>query len=149
MKFEVLNKVNARVGISQSEKLLQALLKGFKTHNRVKRALKDDSVVRVVFVGAREAKKLNRQFRAKHYVPDVLSFEAGAGGGLGDIVLCYPRVKADALKHGLSFSKQRDYLIIHGFLHLLGYDHQNLKDERRMMGIQDRLFERLSFKKRS
>jgi probable rRNA maturation factor len=70
-----------------------------------------------------------------------LSFE---GEGLGDLVFCVPILKRQALEHGISFHDELVYLVIHGFLHLLGYDHEtSLADEKHMMKLQDDLFERI------
>jgi probable rRNA maturation factor len=76
-------------------------------------------------------KNLNRQFRGKEYATDVLSFptEAEAFEGqneshLGDVVISVGRAAAQAKVNGLTFENEVQQLILHGLLHLCGYDHE-------------------------
>jgi len=77
---------------------------------------------------------------------DVLSFgagdrpgEAGAGGILGDIVLSLDHLRAQAATAGHSLERETAVLTVHGFLHLLGYDHAAPEEERLMFGRADRI----------
>ncbi len=85
----------------------------------------------IVFVGDEAIKKLNRQFRGKNHVTDVLSFpnyaepfEVESQKHLGEVVISVPRAAAQAKSNGLSFSDEVKQLILHGLLHLSGYDHE-------------------------
>jgi len=85
----------------------------------------------VVFVSDAAIRKLNRQFRGKDQVTDVLSFphEAEAfehenQSQLGDVVISVQRASAQAKQNGLTFSNEVQQLILHGLLHLCGYDHE-------------------------
>jgi len=94
-----------------------------------------DSEVSLVFVGTKAIKKLNRQFLKKDSATDVLSFplhEKGADGKfyLGDIIISVPQAFKQCFseKHGLE--KELELLAVHGFLHLLGYEHsQGIEEE--------------------
>lgn len=95
----------------------------------------------IVFIDPGTAKKMNHQFRGRNYATDVLSFE-GEDDSLGELVLCPQVLKKQAHDHDLSFHQELAYMIIHGVLHLLGYDHEESEKQARVMfKIQDRLFD--------
>lgn len=99
------------------------------------------SEITLVFLGIAEAKKINQRFRKKNYATDVLSFTSEESGELGELILCLPVLKRQALEHDLSFQEELAYLLTHGLLHLLGYDHETSKSEAlKMFRIQDRVF---------
>ncbi len=77
---------------------------------------------------------LNQQFRNKAGPTNVLSFPAAAGeaGFLGDIALAAETIAAEAENQGKSFVHHASHLVVHGFLHLLGYDHIQPEDAERM-----------------
>ena len=80
---------------------------------------------------------LNQQFRGKAGPTNVLSFPPGAGGEgqgrfLGDIALAAETVAEEAEFQGKSFANHASHLVVHGFLHLLGYDHMNPEDAEAM-----------------
>jgi probable rRNA maturation factor len=90
----------------------------------------------IVFVSDDAIRKLNRQFRGKNYSTDVLSFpsepetfEVENEEQLGEVVISVQRAQAQARLNGLSFSKEVRQLILHGLLHLSGYDHETDKGE--------------------
>lgn len=98
----------------------------------------------VVFMGKSQAKKLNLEFRQRNYPTDVLSFEGDGKGVLGELVICPEVVKKQALEHDLTFREELGYMLLHGVLHLLGYDHEKNEAEAKVMfGIQDKVFDRL------
>jgi len=87
--------------------------------------------VTIVFVSDTAIKKLNRQFRGKNYATDVLSFPTQAEdferdnqSHLGEVVISVERAAAQAKENGLTFSNEVEQLILHGLLHLSGYDHE-------------------------
>jgi rRNA maturation RNase YbeY len=75
----------------------------------------------LTFVGAVRARSLNRTYRKKNYVPNVLSFPLSAS--VGEIFITPVVARREAAKHGLSYRGYVHYLFIHGLLHLKGYDH--------------------------
>lgn len=98
----------------------------------------------VVFLAKAQARKLNRQFRGRDYATDVLSFP-GEDSSVGDLVICPDVIKVQARQHDLSFNLELGYMLLHGLLHLLGYDHEGSKREaEKMFRLQDRLFAKLS-----
>ncbi|HEY3102405.1 MAG TPA: rRNA maturation RNase YbeY [Pyrinomonadaceae bacterium] len=104
----------------------------------------------IVFVSDAAIKKLNRQFRGKNYATDVLSFpsrperfEAEASANLGEVVISLDRAAAQAKQNKLTVTNEVRQLILHGLLHLCGYDHETDNGEmnrlelklRRRLGI--------------
>ncbi len=98
----------------------------------------------VVFVLEKEGRALNKNFRRKIYATDVLSFAPSENGSLGELVFCVPVLRRQAREHGLSLRDEFLYLLIHGVLHLLGYDHErSAGSSRSMYRVQDAVFARL------
>lgn len=92
--------------------------------------------ISVTFVDNDQIKELNKQYRNKDAVTDVLSFPMGENGNydvnlatgakiLGDIVICVPRAMEQAERFGHSLDREMGYLTAHSMLHLLGYDHES------------------------
>lgn len=95
--------------------------------------------VSVLVTGDDEIRELNRRFAGEDHATDVLSFGAGdqpgrpgLGGEMGDIVLSLEHLSAQADAAGHSLEHEAAVLSVHGFLHLLGYDHTDPHEERRM-----------------
>jgi probable rRNA maturation factor len=131
----------SKLFLSSLEKQIKKLLS--KKRIRNKRRLNDE--VTILFLDKSEAKKINKNYRQKNYPTDVLSFMSDDPEmGLGDLVICLAVVREQANRHGLSFNEELSYVVLHGFLHLLGYDHERSKREDRvMMKLQDEVFEGL------
>jgi probable rRNA maturation factor len=106
--------------------------------------LKGGATVRLA--GSAEMRGLNRRFRGKDRVTDVLSFPLGERlpGGLyaGDVVVCQPVAERQARRHGHSLERELLLLAIHGLLHLRGLDHET--DGGQMLARQERLFAALA-----
>ncbi len=101
----------------------------------------------IVFLDPMPAKKMNFKYRKKDYATDVLSFEGASPQELGELVLCPKVLIRQAKEHELSFKAELAYMLIHGVLHLLGYDHEKSeKEAQKMFRIQDQLFDRLCTK---
>jgi probable rRNA maturation factor len=96
----------------------QAALKGVR---------KPHGDLTVRFVGAREGRALNRRWRGRDYATNVLSFPGEAANNaiawLGDIVLCVPVILAEARAQHKPANAHYAHMVVHGVLHLLGFDH--------------------------
>jgi probable rRNA maturation factor len=89
-----------------------------------------------------ELRRLNRQFRHKDYATDVLSFPAmGAGSYIGDLAISLDRAREQAREFGHSSYDELRILMLHGVLHLLGFDHET--DAGRMARAEKRWRARL------
>jgi probable rRNA maturation factor len=99
----------------------------------------------IVFLESAAAKKINLQFRKRDYATDVLSFDSFDSASLGELVLCWPVLKKQAVKHGHSIKFELGYMVLHGILHLLGFEHEkNEADAIEMFRLQDQIFEDIS-----
>ena len=78
-----------------------------------------------LITGDAELRRLNSNFRGKDYATDVLSFPSGAGAGLGDIAISLGRARAQAREFGHPIEHEVQILMLHGVLHLMGYDHES------------------------
>jgi probable rRNA maturation factor len=102
----------------------------------------------IVFLDEKSACKVNLEFRGKNYATDVLSFASIELSSIGELILCPQVLKKQAIEHGLSYQQELGYMLLHGLLHLKGYDHEKSKtDEKIMFGIQDGIFNKLRKKK--
>ena len=97
--------------------------------------------ISVAIVTPAQIQELNKKYRNKDSVTDVLSFPMGEDNMLGDIIICYEQAKKQADKLGQSIEKELAFLSTHSTLHLLGYDHENEKDEEIMLQKQRAIME--------
>ncbi|GAF11976.1 metal-dependent hydrolase [Bacillus sp. JCM 19046] len=111
------------------------------------------SELSVTFVDEKTIHELNREHRNIDRSTDVLSFALNDGEEdvafhddempdlLGDIVISVKHIHDQAKDYGHSFERELGFLTIHGFLHLLGYDHQDEEEERQMFTKQEEILE--------
>ena len=112
------------------------------------RALTRDAAMTLRFVGNAEGRRLNREFRGRDYATNVLTFvyESEDTKALsGDLVLCVPVLKREAREQRKTFREHCAHLVIHGALHLQGYDHASGKDARVMEALETRLLSTLGY----
>lgn len=96
----------------------------------------------IAFVDSKKIKKLNQDFRSKGKVTDILSFSGFTEEELGELVVCGEVIDKQSIEHGLSRNEELGYLLIHGVLHLLGYEHEKGgKKAKEMFELQDSIFE--------
>lgn len=112
--------------------------------------------VSLVITGDREVHRLNRDHRGIDATTDVLSFALGAEGDgsfvappdgilhLGEVVISYPQTVRQAAEHGKSFEEEMALLVVHGTLHLLGYDHAEKRETRQMRSKEKAILNSLS-----
>ena len=119
-----------------------------------------DAELSVTFVDNEKIKEINRVYRSKDQVTDVISFameEQGEGEVsivgvdmppvLGDIIISVPRASEQAEEYGHSFTRELGFLAVHGLLHLLGYDHMTEEDEKKMFGKQKEILDAYGLKR--
>jgi len=125
LEVELVIEAEAWTGLEEALiEALQAAARGEGQAGAVAVLLADDAAVAA----------LNQQFRGKAGPTNVLSFPPAAGEGafLGDIALAAETIAAEAETQGKSFANHASHLVVHGFLHLLGYDHIAPDDAERM-----------------
>ena len=97
--------------------------------------------ITIALVNPLKMQDLNKTFRKKDKVTDILSFAPVEEGSLGELALCVDQIIQQSQEHELTLEEESIYLILHGILHLLGYDHEKDKQEARLMyEIQDGIF---------
>ena len=112
--------------------------------------------VSILLTGDTDIRRLNQEFRSIDQATDVLSFPQNADEDpcipeeviLGDIAVSLDIAKAQAKEHGLDFKEEIILLLIHGILHLLGYDHEISEQEEKQMRNKTRELFKLIFPKR-
>lgn len=95
--------------------------------------------VSVVIVDDKEMKRLNKQYRNADYVTDVLSFnynEDDADDQQREIVICYSQAKRQAKHKQHTIITELSWLLVHGLLHVLGYDHEEASDAKIMRPLE-------------
>ncbi|WP_419956108.1 rRNA maturation RNase YbeY [Neobacillus niacini] len=119
-----------------------------------KENVEDNSEVSVTFVSNERIHEINREYRDKDAPTDVISFameELGEGEieligeelprVLGDIIISIPKAEEQAKEYGHSFIRELGFLSVHGFLHLLGYDHMEKEEEEKMFSRQKEILD--------
>jgi probable rRNA maturation factor len=103
----------------------------------------DAAELSVLLVGSDHIKRLNARFAGDDYATDVLSFpmleDDDSSILLGDVVICPEVAAANAAKIGHDLGSELDLLLVHGILHLLGYDHDDEEEKARMNERQKEL----------
>ncbi|QTJ36337.1 rRNA maturation RNase YbeY [Dolosigranulum pigrum] len=114
--------------------------------------LEENCAMSVIIVNNEEIQKINREYRQKDAVTDVISFALeesvveddfpaiqevmDESRELGDIFVSFQRAQEQAVEYGHSFKRELGFLVVHGFLHLNGYDHMTDEEEAEMFDLQ-------------
>jgi len=110
------------------------------------KALLDDAEVTLRLIGQDEARKLNRAYRGRDYATNVLTFSYPDFGLLaGDIAICVPVVEREAQAQRKTREAHLAHLLVHGVLHLQGFDHERRVDAELMEGIESEVVIRLGY----
>ncbi len=99
--------------------------------------------VSVAFVSEAEIRRLNKAYRRRNAVTDVLSFGDGEAGQLGEVLICFAQARRQARALGHPVRQEALFLLVHGLLHLFGYDHERPIDAHRMFPLQSRILDSL------
>ena len=146
-KFEIINETNEEIKeLSEIEKLLEFALKYQKVEN---------AIFNIIIVDEETIRNINREYRGKDSITDVISFALEDDESfiqtdfriLGDIYICLNRAKSQAIEYEHSFLRELSFLTIHGLLHLLGYDHMILEDEKVMFNLQEMILDEFGIKR--
>jgi len=147
--FEINNLTTVEIDEEFLRRVVNEVLKGEKIKKEVNLSL--------AFIGSGRMRKLNRKYRGKNRVTDVLAFPESEVlfekfkigplqkiKGLGEIVICLREVKKNAKRFNSTFEKELANVLIHGLLHLLGYDHEkNEKEAKKMQQKQQKYLEQI------
>jgi len=101
--------------------------------------------VTIRYVAESEGRRLNRSYRGKDYATNVLTFIYGTKPLEGDVVICAPVVAREAKAQGKAVAAHHAHLLVHGLLHLQGFDHERPDEATRMEGCERIILKRLGF----
>lgn len=126
--------------------------------------LPEDTEMSVTFMDNAAIQEINREYRGKDMPTDVISFAVEEGTDeelsiifdealeelprdLGDIMISIERAKEQAAEYGHTYDRELGFLALHGFLHINGYDHMTLEDEKEMFGLQKEILDAYGLKR--
>jgi len=143
---------NEEALINQIEHVLQY------AYNKQGEFIKRDWEMSIIFTDNEQIQALNKEYRAQDRATDVLSFAFNEGEDafvypadammpLGDVFISVERAREQADSYAHSLERELVFLALHGFLHLLGYDHLNEADEREMFGLQETILTALKIER--
>ena len=108
-------------------------------------ALRSAANVTLRYVGEAEARSLNLEYRGRDYATNVLTFIYEKKPLAGDVVICAPVVAREARSQGKSARAHHAHLLVHGLLHLQGFDHEEEREAARMEARERSILARLGF----
>ncbi len=148
MVVNIYNKIQKKLPFNKKE--LNNIITKAAFFLKLKKAME----ITVLVVNDREIKKLNQKYRCKNKVTDVLSFGFLEGEKiilppeekkyLGDIIIDYNQVKRQAKESQIPFKKEFSLLLVHGFLHLLGYEDETDSGSLKMEKIQNNILKQIN-----
>lgn len=112
-------------------------------------------IFNIIIVDKEKIQYLNKTYRNIDRVTDVISFALEDDDSfikteyrvLGDIYICLDKAKEQAKEYGHSLKREISFLTIHGILHLLGYDHMTIDEEKEMFGLQEMILNEYGLKR--
>lgn len=104
--------------------------------------------VSIAFVSPKKMRELNKIYRGKDSMTDVLSFNLNTKECFGEIVFSFEQAKIQAFEMKHPIKNELIFLLVHGLLHLFGYDHENEKDQKKMFEIQTKILKKLKINPR-
>lgn len=118
----------------------------FQLRKWARAALEHDAKIAVRVVGQSEGRMLNRNYRHKDYATNVLTFVFRETPPFeGDLALCAPVITREAREQGISVAAHYAHLVVHGVLHLQGYDHKKKADAQVMEKRESRIVTGLGY----
>jgi len=124
---DVLNQTRQKIPVSNIKKVVEGAIKNLN--------LGEDVEISIVLVSPKKIRIINKKYRQKSCVTDVLSFSSGGpdkiypgqARNLGDILICLEQARIQAKAQNHSLKKELEILTVHGVMHLLGLDHEKDK----------------------
>lgn len=133
MKLDVVGK--APIDVKNLEKVAEAAFSFLPAQN---------GQIELKFTSDLEIQALNNQYRDKDYVTDVLSFNVSDSPFLGQVFICYNKAVEQAVELHHSIEEELAVLLIHGILHVFGYDHMTDADFSEMNHLEQKIIEKIT-----
>ncbi len=131
---EVNNKTRSRIDLTLVKRVVQKILKYYNIRK---------GEVSIAFVGDQIIRGLNKRYRGVDKVTDVLAFSGQESSFLGEVIINYAQVKRQAKHYSKSIKQELVFVLIHGLLHLLGYQDKTEKGRREMEELGKRFIGKL------
>ncbi|MGM0500997.1 MAG: rRNA maturation RNase YbeY [Bacillota bacterium] len=106
-----------------------------------------DKEASIALVGKTAIEELNKKYRGKDEATDVLSFPQEDEELLGDVIVCVPRAVEQADEYNHSLSRELGFLIVHGMLHLSGYEHHQPQEKKIMRAKEEEILAEFNLKR--
>lgn len=137
MNINIHNQTN--LNINKYKKVLELLFSNIENENTME----------IIFVTKNQIKELNKYYRNKDTYTDVLSFpnDDEEFNSLGDIFICIEVAINQAKEYKHSEIREISFLAVHGYLHLLGYDHETEEEEKEMIKLQEEILNKANIKR--
>jgi probable rRNA maturation factor len=137
-------KINLFNQTSEDIKEIKKLLK------KVFRPIKQKNNMQVIFVSQEEIRELNKTFRNIDKSTDVLSFpnDDELDPSIGDVFISIEQARYQANDYGHSFEREIGFLAVHGYLHLLGFDHHSESEEKLMIEAQENILKKAKLERK-
>lgn len=111
--------------------------------------IKQEKNMQLIIVDLKYIKHLNNSYRMINKVTDVLSFINDLDeDSLGDVFISIEQARKQALEYNHSFEREIGFLAVHGYLHLIGYEHANEEDENKMIIEQERILKEANLERK-
>lgn len=159
MLVEINNKTRSKIDLVLVKRALVNFIKWYHQQprdltgnkNKLKRGKKKSvTEVSIAFVGDRTIKQLNKRYRGIDRVTDILAFvndynsiDLTAAQFLGEVIIDYQQIKRQAKKYGHSVKQELLFILIHGLLHLLGYDDKTEEEKERMKNLGEKALQEI------
>ena len=154
MEYAEINYLDIEENHIYEDQINKTIAQCFKEENLNNKNL----YVNIVLTNPENIKTINKNYRGINKETDVLSFpmfkkeeikkiENNNLDILGDIVISIEKVKEQAVEYGHSFERELSYMIVHGFYHLLGFDHIDEQDKKKMREKEETILNKLNIKR--
>lgn len=131
MEITIINKTKIKINKKEIKENILTLSRhlGFK------------GSITVYFCGDKLCRRINKDFLKRNGLTDVISFPINENGYIGDVLINLRQVERQARLYKISFKEELKRILIHGILHILGYDHE--KDKGEMLSLQEDLLRKI------
>lgn len=149
MRVIIVNQTKLKINELRLKRVFKKLLFASRQKRLRSKELLQLKEITLVFLPHSEMKKINKTYRGKNKATDVLSFASiDSGSSIGELVFCLDVLKNQAAEQKHTLGHEFLYMLIHGLLHLLKYDHEISESEHiTMFKWQDKLFVELTEQK--
>lgn len=145
MNYQIDIEINSQHPLIPSQEKCEAWITAVLQHQKL-----NNAEVSIYVVDEDEGRQINRDYRGKDYATNVLSFPADIPEEvgvplLGDLVICAPVIEREAKEQHKDINAHWAHMLVHGSLHLLGYDHMEETEADLMEELETRLLQQLGF----